>query len=350
MKFSAFILIFALLSGVAQGQAVSQANPLSNNFYERLGVSSSATTEEIKKAFKRLAIKYHPDRNPELHREFFQNINEAWQELADDSKRMKYDSSLKKYSATYSNPGTHANYQQQSQMSSPPPGWMENVNAFWNKQQTYEMNLLRNLVGVRGNARAYLYALIADLNWHPQSSVSSYFRTLAMSLIQKFNDLDKNRMLPGEFQHARSKIDSFMLLPQAARFPELIDTLLTGRHVDYVVGELLTKPHWRNHPDVGRWITWTLNHQSPNSTIALVEKFLPTVQQGEKQKAFLRKIIESASQESLDTLARHFPHSDALVDYRDELELLLKRQNGQAAKIFEALRALESAEMCRGLF
>ena len=63
------------------------------DYYNILGVSKDASQEDIKKAFKKLARKYHPDLNPndpEAHRKF-QEINEANEVLSDPEKRKKYD-------------------------------------------------------------------------------------------------------------------------------------------------------------------------------------------------------------------------------------------------------------------
>ncbi len=59
------------------------------NYYEILWVWESATTDEIKKAFRKLAIKHHPDRG--WSKEKFQEINEAYTVLSDDKKRQQYD-------------------------------------------------------------------------------------------------------------------------------------------------------------------------------------------------------------------------------------------------------------------
>jgi DnaJ-class molecular chaperone len=60
------------------------------DFYDILGVSKSATKDEIKKAYRKLANKYHPDKNPNGD-EQFKKIAEAYATLGDDTKRAQYD-------------------------------------------------------------------------------------------------------------------------------------------------------------------------------------------------------------------------------------------------------------------
>jgi len=62
------------------------------DYYKSLGVEKSASNKEIKKAFRKLALKYHPDKNPDTDTsKKFQEIAEAYEVLGDEDKRRQYD-------------------------------------------------------------------------------------------------------------------------------------------------------------------------------------------------------------------------------------------------------------------
>jgi curved DNA-binding protein len=79
----------------------------SKDYYQALGVNKGASPEEIKKAFRKLALKYHPDKNPgdKEAEEKFKEINEAYAVLSDPEKKAQYD--------RFGSSGFHQRYSQE---------------------------------------------------------------------------------------------------------------------------------------------------------------------------------------------------------------------------------------------
>jgi molecular chaperone DnaJ len=63
------------------------------DYYEVLGVSKGASAQEIKKAYRKMAVKFHPDKNPgdTVAEEKFKEAAEAYSILSNDQKRSQYD-------------------------------------------------------------------------------------------------------------------------------------------------------------------------------------------------------------------------------------------------------------------
>ena len=75
------------------GPATGPPTMAKRDYYEVLGVAKNASDEDLKKAYRKLAMKYHPDRNPDSKEaeEKFKEAKEAYEVLGDEQKRAAYD-------------------------------------------------------------------------------------------------------------------------------------------------------------------------------------------------------------------------------------------------------------------
>ena len=112
------------------------------DLYKILGVEKTATADQIKKAYRELAMKYHPDRNPgdAVAEEMFKKISSAYSVLGDETKRKQYDM----YGSTDSTNTTYSgNYQGNWQgyggyyQGNPFEEWFKNSQNY-NRNSQYE--------------------------------------------------------------------------------------------------------------------------------------------------------------------------------------------------------------------
>ena len=113
------------------------------NLYEILLVNRNANKDEIKKSYRKLAMKYHPDRNPNnpTAEEKFKEIQHAYDILSDDFQRMQYNNFLDEvaaentYTNTYTNSTSNQNSNKNSNKNSSENSFEQDYKDYYQKHQ-----------------------------------------------------------------------------------------------------------------------------------------------------------------------------------------------------------------------
>jgi len=143
------------------------------DYYKILGVNRNASEEDIKQAYRKLAMKYHPDRNPgnKEAEDKFKDINEANEVLSDSKKRARYDQLGESYQQWQQRGGSASDFQWDDWFTQAPRGGRTRV----------EVNDFGDIFGGGGGFSDFFSAIFAGMQGYPGNVRTSTSRRTAAS-------------------------------------------------------------------------------------------------------------------------------------------------------------------------
>jgi curved DNA-binding protein len=146
------------------------------DYYQALGVDRKASAEEIKKAYRKLALKYHPDRNPgdKAAEDKFKDINEAYQVLGEPTKRQRYDQLGDSYNQWQRTGGSSDtfNWQEWSSQGQPAGGRRVDVRDFEDLFGGSFSDFFNSIFGGTGTTAARQRRRTAPMSYEQQVTIS----------------------------------------------------------------------------------------------------------------------------------------------------------------------------------
>ena len=188
------------------------------DYYKILGIDKKASQDEIKKTYRKLAVKYHPDKNPGnlLSEAHFKEVQEAYSVLSDSDKRAAYDDER-----WLSGMGTKARYTEPIT-----PAWLVNIcvqlNSSLATMDTHRMS--------QRALQSYILLILEDVH---------------IAILQQYNDTSANHAVINEILKASKKLDVKYLDPIEERLQILAgkdDKMLQS--IDDKMEERIRKARW----------------------------------------------------------------------------------------------------------
>lgn len=283
------LIAILMLSGLYSPLTIAAELPLSSDFYQRLDVESTATTDEIKKSFRKLAMKYHPDRHPELDRRLFQSINEAWDTLQDQSKRTAYDRARTATMAAAKKPEPAA--------TKPPPK---------PKPSPSSKAIFMALVKADEKSFAEAVAKAEALDWK-DPNVEKMFLSFAEPLVRIFTSQESTKLSPEEYARLVGMIENLFGISKIGQYPQFFESILKSPRAGYFVKNILSKPLWLKHPETKNWILLAMTSESPAVTKALSTVFIEKLRTPEAKAAFLQQLVRRTPEKNHSVIADNVP-------------------------------------------